>query len=349
METSHHTYLGQARFDSLDGLRALSILGVIWFHTTATTSGGLHANHGWQGVSLFFAISGFLITTLLLREHSSRGQIDLRAFYIRRALRIFPLYFAVLALYALVVWWLERDPVVRSEFWNNLPYFLTYTSNLFVKPNPETGQRVIFYFAWSLATEEQFYLVWPWLLTVTRTWKQSLATICALICVAYWGARTDQAWAPVLSVPLLAGAALALLLHKERSYQLLSWVLRRKGADLVCLALVLLSIGYPGLLFLSTDLWLVLFVASCVISNDHALAKCLTWRPMAYLGVISYGLYMLHMLSKNVAVRVLDLWHLPASGVAVFLLTLFISVLAASLSFRYFEQPFLRLKQRFVR
>src|SRR5882672_6045500 len=87
-------------FPLLDGLRAVSIVGVVWHHA----GGALHfsgpLSRGYHGVSLFFVISGFLITTLLLRERSRTGAISLRKFYLRRALRIFPLYYAVLALYA---------------------------------------------------------------------------------------------------------------------------------------------------------------------------------------------------------------------------------------------------------
>lgn len=93
--------------------------------------------------------------TLLLRERERNSKIDLKAFYIRRSLRIFPLYYGVLFLYMVLVSVLERDSTAGQAFFNNLIYFATYTSNLFV---PLDG-RVIFYFAWSLAAEEQFYLM----------------------------------------------------------------------------------------------------------------------------------------------------------------------------------------------
>ena len=123
---------------------------------------------GASGVSLFFVLSGFLITTLLLREHDAHGRIGLRDFYARRALRIFPLYFAVLALYAAITFLTERDAQGHLNgaarlFASNLPYYATYTNNWFVdlKLNEDGQRRVIFIFAWSLATEEQFYAFWP--------------------------------------------------------------------------------------------------------------------------------------------------------------------------------------------
>jgi peptidoglycan/LPS O-acetylase OafA/YrhL len=107
---------------------------------------------GAQGVSLFFASSGFLITTLLLREKARNSRIDLKAFYVRRSLRIFPLYYGVLLVHIALVTLLERDSVTGQAFYDNLIYFATCTSNLFV---PLDG-RVIFYFAWSVAAEEPF-------------------------------------------------------------------------------------------------------------------------------------------------------------------------------------------------
>src|SRR5215831_9494644 len=106
-------------FGALDGLRCLSIIGVIWHRT------GPHGNHGllsrgYLGVDLFFTISGFLITTLLLREQREEGRISLRNFYIRRTLRIFPLYYTVLALYVFLVWRFERNTPAGVQFFHNL-------------------------------------------------------------------------------------------------------------------------------------------------------------------------------------------------------------------------------------
>src|SRR5262249_16720595 len=103
----------------------------------------------------------------LLREYEKWGRISLRAFYIRRALRIFPAYYAVLLLYVVMVWVLEGHSPDGEEFFANLGYFTTYTSNWFVA----VDGRAIFYFAWSLATEEQFYLLWPTIEKHLRGWR----------------------------------------------------------------------------------------------------------------------------------------------------------------------------------
>lgn len=115
-------------FGSLDGLRALSVAAVIWQHSGGGMVAAEWAQLGHHGVMLFFAISGFLITTLLRRERDRHGVINLRAFYARRALRIFPLYFAVLSIYVVLVFVLERRSKVGQDFFSNLVYFATYTT-----------------------------------------------------------------------------------------------------------------------------------------------------------------------------------------------------------------------------
>ena len=156
----HAEFRATRYFSSLDVLRAFAILAVIWHHTAASAFDSALGHKGYHGVTLFFAISGFLIVTLLLREKAATGSVAMLPFMIKRALRILPLYYATLLLYVIVVALLERDPVARGQFMANLPAFATFTSNWFVAID---APRVIFYFAWSLAAEEQFYLIWPWI------------------------------------------------------------------------------------------------------------------------------------------------------------------------------------------
>jgi peptidoglycan/LPS O-acetylase OafA/YrhL len=148
---------GVGYLPSLDGWRALSILLVLGAHTTVTENfpadwriffawlfdGGL-------GVRCFFIISGFLITTLMLRETASRGLLDLKSFYLRRAVRIFPVYLAFLVAVALLEYFTAFDQ--SASQWARL---LTFTTNFSLSGNWLTGHT------WSLACEEQFYLIWP--------------------------------------------------------------------------------------------------------------------------------------------------------------------------------------------
>src|SRR4051812_37823956 len=175
----HASYLGQRRFASLNGLRCLAISEVIWHHSSGSRSGIMARG---IGVDLSFVISGFLITTLHIREFSKTGRIDVRRFYLRRTLRIFPLYFAVLGLYLLLVLTTRRGTPEGIAFLHHLPAFATYTSDWFVSL---TDSENIFYFAWSLATQEQFYLLWaPALLLCLafgRTWRAGAVLIVLIL------------------------------------------------------------------------------------------------------------------------------------------------------------------------
>src|ERR1700712_1152390 len=161
--------------NSLDGIRGLAILLVMAGHLFGSTS--MSSNRlaqivlslrglSWTGVNLFFALSGFLITTIL---YETLGSPDyLRSFFVRRMLRIFPLYYGVL----LVL--LALTPFLPSMHWDGTAIvFLTYTQNLPFAPNPmgPAPWAVLRHF-WSLAVEEQFYLIWPFVLYWLRAWKR---------------------------------------------------------------------------------------------------------------------------------------------------------------------------------
>ena len=111
---------------------------------------------GRLGASLFLLLSGYLVTTMLLRARSSNVTIDLARFGSRRYLRLFPLYFAVLTIFVVLLLLFESNGHLRTQFFCNLPAFATFTSNLFVPK----GEHVSFFFAWTMAAQEQFHFVW---------------------------------------------------------------------------------------------------------------------------------------------------------------------------------------------
>lgn len=346
------------RFSSLDGLRALSVIAVIWHHTAGDKLESHWAAAGHHGVTMFFAISGFLITTLLLREQQDHGFIDLRAFYVRRALRIFPLYYAVLGIYTLLVFLLERGSEPGQAFFRNLVYFLTYTSNWFVDLNG----RVIFYFSWSLAAEEQFYLVWPPLLILLNDHKRSLTATALLISVLvlfdHFGhllgshSAIEAARVALNKIPLaiVGGVTLALLLHNPKVFARL-WPLlaatRWHGA--IWTGLALLAVTHARASWSVQSLSLALAVASCCIREDTPIVRILRARPLAYIGTISYGMYLLHMLCKNAVNKTNDILGLSTGPLLVFALTLLLSIVIATVTFRFYESIFLRMKLPFQR
>ncbi len=338
-------YLLNKRFASLDGLRAISIIAVIWHHTAPAGTNEVLAGIGAQGVQLFFAISGFLITTLLLRERERNGKIDLKAFYLRRSLRIFPLYYGTLALYIVLVYALERYSEVGQAFFHNLIYFATYTSNIFVA----LDGRVIFYFAWSLAAEEQFYLVWPPLLLLAGSVKRASNILISVIVICVASQMVGLHAFDIIQLPIVIGALLAIGLNNEAHFR---WLYRILGQTwsapvfFIALLFVLLSNALPG--FVASILFAAL-VGACVIREHHPLTPILCLKPISYLGSISYGMYMLHMLCKNLVSKILGVLQIHEPGIAVFLLTLIAATILAGLSFRYYESWFLNLKTRFER
>lgn len=345
MSKDHTAYLSNKRFASLDGLRAISILAVIWHHTAPANVSHVLAGIGAQGVQLFFAISGFLITTLLLRERARNGSIDIKAFYLRRSLRIFPLYYGTLLLYVIVVFGLERHSQYGQAFFSNLVYFATYTSNLFV---PLDG-RVIFYFSWSLAAEEQFYLIWPPLLLMAGTLKRAGIVLLSVLLVCIAGQLAGNNILSAVPLPIILGALLAIGLNHPVGFEYLSRLFGHAWSAVLtaaCLLLTLISDAIPA--FISSILFAAL-VGSCVVNEKHKLAPLLTLKPIAYMGSVSYGMYMLHMLCKNLVVKVSHAFGINNFGVGTFLLTSLVTVALASLSFKYYENWFLALKNRFER
>jgi peptidoglycan/LPS O-acetylase OafA/YrhL len=346
---AYATYRASKHFGSLDGLRCLSILAVIWHHAADTHSG--FASMGYLGVVLFFVISGYLITTLLLREQDECGQISLYQFYARRTLRIFPLYYAVLAVYVALTLFVERDGVARSQFFDHLPAFLTYTSNWFVEL--DTGGRVIFYFVWSLATEEQFYLFWPGVVRfaparwLAATAIAALASVDTLLERFIANGLLSDAFLPLriitsISTPICLGCLLAFALHHQASFErLYRLVATRWFAPAALIALgIAVATNAPFLVIVAVMLCLV---AAVCVKPTNGLTPLLANRVVRHIGMVSYGMYLMHMLALNGARRIAP----GQSGLMYFILATALSIGAATLSYQYFERPFLRLKERF--
>src|SRR6185503_1366430 len=303
---------------------------------------------GRRGVILFFAISGFLITTLLLREHDRHGSISLAGFYARRALRIFPLYYGVLAVYTALLL-LTRTDAAAAQFFDNLPYFLTYTSNWYARSG-------IFAFAWSLAAEEQFYCTWPSVIRYARPKRAIWFVVFLLLAALWWSAagtpplmRSSFVFRVLASVQMAIcwGCLLAYLLHHRRGFHLAHVILGHRLAVPVIVLATLLTQLVPVRIAYG-HFMLAALVGACVVREDSWLAPVLKWRPIVHIGVVSYGIYMLHGLVFNAldlaSPGLLGGWE-PHS-VSGFAVSMVLTTALATLSFRYFEGPFLALKSR---
>jgi peptidoglycan/LPS O-acetylase OafA/YrhL len=311
---------------------------------------------GNKGVTLFFVISGFLIVTLLLRAKSRLGTFSLGRFWGRRMCRIFPVYYAVLAVYAAGVTLFPTDSASRIAFFEHLPAYATFTSNWFVQLD---APRVIFFFAWSLAAEEQFYLVWPWVERFLSAGAAMSAAVIALVLTQAASfafgpvANSSLALKIFTSVPagILLGVILAHVLHARRGFELMRAVCGQMWSAPL---FALVTIGALGAVpMLGEDLGslvaavaMVPLVASCVVREDHGLAWLLRQRAVAWIGTVSYGMYLLHMASVHAAHRFAE-WANIASPLVVFGLSAAIAVSFATVSYFTLERFFLGLKDHF--
>jgi peptidoglycan/LPS O-acetylase OafA/YrhL len=338
------------RVPELDGVRALAALAIVGYHAFPTWF-----PFGWAAVDLFFVLSGYLITSIILEHGHTRG--FLRRFYVRRGLRIWPIYY--LSLLGLVV----ASPILpRPIEWGGLPYYLSYTQ--FVPFYwSATAPEFSWYFkhTWTLAIEEQFYLIWPALVLLAgrrRLVPMALgllaASVTARACGVHWWTLVGRG-----DGFAMGGLLAAIASDRERFAPLLGRyrpaIFGAGGVALAFLAFVGTRTGglpdhgpplWPAATVLALN---VLFfgVVALVVGHAgcHGLRR-LRRRWLVYVGTISYGLYLYHMIIIRLK---MDLTAGRVSGRNFWVesLTLIASFAAAALSWRYVERPILALKDRF--
>ena len=335
-------------FESLDGLRCISILMVLFEHCYSVFYPSIHTLWiGTAGVDIFFAISGFLIATLCLREQGKTGDIDLGGFYRRRILRIFPLYYLVFAIYLASALHARHGPL-NVEFLHNAPWFALYLTNFMVHPRVDT----LFFISWSLATEEQFYLVWPNLQKAAKT-KKTAMIVGGVLLLALFGAVVTALpsghsrvsdFLSHLSPSICLGVLLAYALNHEPTFALLRRFWTKWNIVVVMAVMVgLIAVGGPIRAFLFPFASAAI-VWSAVQVPQHVLQKVLTLRLVSYIGKISYGMYLLHLLCHHFVKGFCDKYGVT-DKVVQFGITVVVTVVVAGLSYRFFESWFLRLKR----
>jgi len=267
-------------------------------------------------------------------------------------LRIWPLYYAVVILYIFVVWGFERNPSRLRNFFHYVPSFLTFTYTWFLSPRWPGG---IFNLSSTLATEEQFYAFWPLILKIGRgIWPA--AVMCACLCLpvaAYHG--SFAAWIPWdsffnrvlinISIPIGLGSLLAYALHYERTFRAVHRVLGWKWTSFVAICVLALCLIPEHPYIWSAWVATVLLMGASVVREDHALAPVLRFRPLVYIGMISYGMYLLNSLCIHLVMAALVRLHIQ-NPAAIFPLGLGLTVAVATLSYRYYEKRFLALKEK---
>jgi peptidoglycan/LPS O-acetylase OafA/YrhL len=338
----------------LDGMRALAVMGVLLYHAGLAWIPG-----GFVGVEMFFVISGYLITSLLLAEWGQRGRIDFKAFWLRRARRLLPALFLlllVLVAYALVflpgeVAGLRGDVLSTAGYVNN--WYQVFSHKSYFKA---VGRPSLLRHMWSLAIEEQFYVIWPLLLSLVlgRLGRRravglvlagALASSLAMAGLfrpdadpsrVYYGTDTRAAG-------LLLGAALAFLWPpRTEPVALGQWVpdaLGLTGLATVLACFVFLTEFQPFLYrggFTLVDLATAELVVAAVHPRARLAPALLCWKPLRWIGLRSYGIYLWHFPVFMVTRPQLDV---PLDGPVLLGMRLALTVVIAALSYRWLETP----------
>ncbi len=357
MKKSNITYL-----PGLNGLRAIAAISVLLSHVFSPTFGN------WEitpmslylfsdGVTLFFVISGFLITFLLLKELSKKNTIDIPKFYMRRILRIWPLYYTVLGIAIIIaIVWNTENEILNNRLW----YYIFFAANIpFLSAN---GISFIVHY-WSIGVEEQFYLFWPWLVKI----KRKLLLIALVVLFGWLGLKfgsyllfTNKSviyrfFAVTRFHCMMIGAIGAILYYYENKW------FNRIFSNKQILILVWLLIGIAGLYvnFIPAIIraeYIAILSLFLIMSQVNKRQKVLSLenKYFDYIGKISYGIYVIHPLVIFVVSKIYvylqlnTLLPLVLQYVIIYSTVLVITIIISSISYSWLEKPFLKLKNRFT-
>lgn len=350
----------------LNGIRAIAACGVMFSHVNLALSKfgmGEFSLFGFtkdgkakswvlgeHGVTMFFVLSGFLITYLLLKEFEKTNRIDIRKFYIRRLLRIWPLYF----LYLILCLFFLRDSLHLDY---NIVYYSTFLANIpFVLKQSYTGMEHL----WSISIEEQFYLFWPFLFLLFIRDRFLVKVfyfiaILSLLRIILWVAfpfSTIALFSLVNRFDCMAFGALGAYLVNGK-YRLAE-VVNQKVVQCIAWA-ILFSLILDKFHFINSilEIFIIETVILIIIIGQIGIANRvinLEKGIFSYLGKLSFGLYVYHPLVIIMAYRYLNFdffGTIYLNVLAVFLFVIFTTIIISHLSYTYFEKWFLNLKHNF--
>jgi peptidoglycan/LPS O-acetylase OafA/YrhL len=350
---------------ALDGVRGLAILLVIFAHFQ-------YLEVGWVGVQLFFVLSGFLITSILVADSGLPLRLYLKRFYWRRTLRIFPLYFGYLGIIAVLFFTIG----IPESFGRQFPSLLTYTSN-FQTPG-HAAESMGLAHLWSLAVEEQFYLLWPLIIFFVPAHRR-FAVFCGIIVASpvfrtlSWQYLT-QHFPPAAAFgetvykltpsqfDAFAAGAIAAITSRTRSVNRAHWLFYLSAGVTLAAGVTIIwvskhhftidtSLGYPLHMFAHGEyIWgytLLNFTAAALILSclgNNWISRLFEARWMVYLGKISYGIYVYHMIIQFGFWKVAPNDPRSIAGLFTFAMYLVVLIMVSHLSFQFFERRFTALK-----
>lgn len=361
-ETLEKDQSGTRHWPELDGVRGIAVLVVVIYHLE--TPGWMPLDRGgWLGVELFFVLSGFLITNLLIAEFGRSDRISLEKFYGRRAVRLLPAQWTIVAFVALFAILFTTDPD-RGDLLSGVPSSLLYFSN-WVKAYDWWPQKALTH-TWSLAIEEQYYLIWPPIaLFILRRGtrrssgrKRNILYATAAFAVVTLGLRTamylggvslprlyngTDARSGALMLGSLLGAAVATGAIKKFRYATAATV-AGVGGFVILAVLVSQTRLSVGLGLTAVDGVIALGILGCVFVDPKSLiSKALRFGPLVKIGHVSYGLYLWHKMTIVIfdgSALGLNWWQEAACEIALF-------SVATALSWKLIEKPAQRFRARF--
>ena len=373
-------------FPNLNGVRFIAAFSVLIHHTEQVKymmeidniyTFFVIKNMGKLGVGLFFVLSGFLITYLLLSEKSRRGEISTKNFYIRRILRIWPLYFiiVILGFFVFPEIPLFRDPLrddfyYDSNFYKRLTFFLLFLPNfgfVFFRSPYLCAQT------WSIGIEEQFYAIWPWIIKRKNPFQAFIKVVLVFLLVmgsaSYYllkvsdlPATTKQSIYDGLALffsqfriltMVIGGVGAYLVFSKQE--KILNFLFK-KSTQVIVYSVLALLIGTNFYLPGFNLEFHGFFFCYCIMNvavNPQTIINLET-PIIHYLGKISYGIYIYHPAIIVFCINAIHyLWgtslSLPVFNGLLYVLVIGLTILVCELSFRFIETPLLRLKERFNR
>ena len=357
---------GKTYFPELDVLRFLAFLLVFIHHTPVIISHplwlGLH-EYGWMGVDLFLCLSAFLFTKLLYTEYQRTGTINIPYFYVRRTLRIWPLYYFFVIVMMFVGFFNRYE--LEPPYWRVAGMF-TFTENLFAAYTTVYNPFPYMRHLWTIAYEEQFYALIPWALLYLfkKASRVKLAILGATMVVGFIfraifiGLHVHYPAIWVLPFThfdsILFGLFIGLGLF-DSILNKIPWLLTGLmglGALTAVCQLPSVEVATWGLMltYLLTGLGSALLLHAVLSAGRSRSLRWLFSKPLAFLGKVSYGLYVYHLLAKGIASTIFNgpitnywLWVL-----AVFVLPLLLTIIMSSISYLLLEKPFLHVKDRFA-
>jgi peptidoglycan/LPS O-acetylase OafA/YrhL len=326
-------------------------------------------NNGVLGVSLFFVLSGFLITFLLLVEKRKTGTIMAKAFYLRRILRIWPLYFVTVVLAFFFFPWLIGLPgwefaIGKATYGTSLLMFAMMLPNIsyVMLPLVPFASQL-----WTVGVEEQCYLLWP--LICRRLGSRGpgflfgvvlLMTLGRGLLLSWSGGREPSQLREFLTfldgfrIQCMAIGGIAAWLACSLRWQRITEFLFRRNVELTALSIAIFInvVGIPSIGMFQSDICAVCYGVLILNAAMNAKTICrLEWRPLPYLGRISYGLYIWQIIAIRISVLLLQHGNLlveaPHRMFSLYVLSAILTVVLAALSYRFLELPFLKQKLRF--